>query len=67
MTVTREGTQLFTQATGQRRVEVFPEGERDFFVKAFDAQLTFETDARGRATAIILHQGGATIRARRIE
>ncbi|MGH9889588.1 MAG: serine hydrolase, partial [bacterium] len=67
MAVTREGNQLFTQATGQRRIEVFPEGERDFFVKAFDAQLTFETDARGRATAIILHQGGATLRAKRIE
>jgi hypothetical protein len=45
----------------------FPESERDFFVKAFDAQLTLETDSRGRAMAIVLHQGGATIRAKRIE
>jgi hypothetical protein len=67
MAVTREGNQLFMQATGQQKFEVFPEGERDFFVKAFDAQMTFETDGRGRATAMVLHQGGGTNRAKRIE
>ena len=67
MTVTRDGTRLFTQATGQQRVEIFPEGDRDCFVKAFDAQWTFETDGKGRATAMVLHQGGATIRAKGIE
>ena len=67
MAVTREGNQLFTQATGQQKIEVFPEGERDFFVKVFDAQMTFETDGRGRATAMVLHQGGATVRAKRID
>jgi D-alanyl-D-alanine-carboxypeptidase/D-alanyl-D-alanine-endopeptidase len=30
---TREGDRLFTQLTGQPRAEVFPEGERDFFLK----------------------------------
>ena len=67
MAVTREGNQLFTQATGQQKIEIFPEGERDFFVKVFDAQMTFETDGRGRATAMVLHQGGATVRAKRID
>ena len=37
---------------------IFPESERDFFVKAFDAQITFVTDSSGRATEIILHQNG---------
>ncbi len=67
LTVTREGDQLFTQATGQQKFQVFPEGERDFFAKVFDVQLTFEADARGRVTAIVLHQGGGTTRAKRIE
>lgn len=67
MTITREGSQLFTQATGQQRIEVFAESDREFFVKAFDAQISFETDARGHATVMILHQGGMNVRAKRIE
>ena len=58
LTVTGEGNQLNTQATGQGIVPIFPESERNFFVKAFDAQITFVTDASGRATEIILHQNG---------
>ena len=58
LTVTREGDHLFTQATGQGKVEVFPESDHDFFLKAIDAQITFETDSQGKATALVLHQGG---------
>lgn len=66
LTVTREGDHFFTQATGQPKVEIFPESERDFFLKAVDAQITFETDGQGRVTGLILHQGGDHA-ARRIE
>jgi CubicO group peptidase (beta-lactamase class C family) len=58
LTVTREGGHLFTQATGQGKVEVFPEGDHDFFLKVIDAQITFETDSQGKATSLVLHQGG---------
>jgi len=58
LTVTREGDHLFVQATGQPKAEVFPEGDRDYFYKVVDAQITFVTDSRGRATELILHQGG---------
>jgi CubicO group peptidase (beta-lactamase class C family) len=67
LTVTREGDQLFTQATGQSKVQVFPESERDFFLKVVDAQIAFETDANGRATSLTLHQNGANVPAKRIE
>jgi hypothetical protein len=67
LTVTREGDQLFTQATGQPKVQVFPESQRGFFLKVVDAQITFETDANGRATSLTLHQNGANIPAKRIE
>ena len=67
LTVTREGDQLFTQATGQSKVQVFPESQRDFFLKVVDAQITFETDANGRATSLTLHQNGANMPAKRIE
>ncbi|HKE22708.1 MAG TPA: TIGR03435 family protein [Bryobacteraceae bacterium] len=58
ITVTREGDHLNTQATGQGTVPIFAESERDFFVKTFDAQITFVTDSSGRATEIVLHQNG---------
>ena len=67
LTVTREGDRLFTQATGQPKVEIFPESEREYFLKVVDAQITFETDSQGRATQVILHQGGQDVPGKRIE
>ena len=37
------------------KVEFFPEGERDFFSKAVDAQITFEAPDEGRAESLVLH------------
>lgn len=67
VTITREGNQLFAQATGQPRFPVFPESEREFFFKVVDAQLAFNGDAAGRATAVVLHQGGRDIPGKRLE
>jgi D-alanyl-D-alanine-carboxypeptidase/D-alanyl-D-alanine-endopeptidase len=67
LTVTREGNQLFVQATGQGKAEVFPESERDYFYKVVDAQITFEVDSQGKATGLILHQNGMNQPAKRIE
>ena len=67
LTLSRDGEQFFVQLTGQPKIEIFPSGERDFFVKVVDAQLTMEVDAAGRATAVTLHQFGRDQRAPRIE
>src|SRR5499427_8690410 len=67
VTITRENTHLYEQLTGQPRFEIFAESEKDFFLKVVDAQITFEADGAGKATALVLHQNGATQRARRIE
>lgn len=56
--VTREGDRLFVQATGQSKLQVFPESESDFFYKVVDAQLTFVRDAAGKVTGLVLHQNG---------
>jgi hypothetical protein len=58
LTITRQGDHLFGQATGQGMFPLFPESERDFFLKVVDAQITFVTDSQGRATELILHQNG---------
>ena len=65
--ITREGDHLFEQATNQPRLEIFPESDKDYFLKVVDAQITFVTDAQGRATGLILHQGGADQHAKRVE
>jgi serine-type D-Ala-D-Ala carboxypeptidase/endopeptidase len=65
-TVTREGNQLFTQQTGQQKIEVFAENEITFFPKLFEAQMTFEINGTRPATAVILRQNGREIRAARI-
>ena len=67
LSVTREGSHFFAQLTGQPRFEIFAEGPKEFFLKVVDAQLTFEVDADGHATAAVLHQAGRDIRAVRIE
>jgi D-alanyl-D-alanine-carboxypeptidase/D-alanyl-D-alanine-endopeptidase len=66
MTITRDGTQLFVQATGQPKFEIFPESDRDYFLKVVDAQITFETDSQGRATELVLHQNGMNQPAKRL-
>lgn len=66
VSVTRKGDSLFVQLTGQPEFEMFPESHTRFFLKVVDAQITFETDASGQATAAILHQMGRNQRAPRI-
>lgn len=65
--ITREGDRLFGQATGQSKFELFAEGEKDYFLKVVDAQITFEVDSAGMANQLILHQLGRNTLARRIE
>ncbi len=65
-TVTIEGDHLYVQLTGQPKFEVFPEGENRFFYKIVNAQITFESDGKSPASALILHQGGQNPRAARI-
>jgi D-alanyl-D-alanine-carboxypeptidase/D-alanyl-D-alanine-endopeptidase len=67
MAITRDGDHLFVQLTGQPVFEIFPEGARDYFLKIVDAQITFVTDSHGRATELVLHQGGRDQHAVRVE
>ena len=67
ITVTREGAQLYVQATSQPRFPVFAESENAFFLRVVDAQVTFERGADGRATTLTLHQGGVSQPGRRVK
>jgi CubicO group peptidase (beta-lactamase class C family) len=67
LTVTREGDELFVQATGQPKFQIFPSSAREFFLKVVDAQITFETDSTGRAVSLTLHQNGANVPGKRVQ
>jgi hypothetical protein len=67
MAISRDGDRLFGQLTGQPKAELFPEGERKFFLKVVDAQITFDTDAQGKATQLTLHQNGMDMPAKRLD
>lgn len=63
MTITLEGNQLFAQLTGQGKLPLFAESADHFFLKLVDAQITFEKDAAGAVTHLVLRQGGREARA----
>ena len=56
--VTLEDGALFAQATGQAKLPVYAESESKFFLKAVDAQISFQRDESGAVTSLILHQNG---------
>lgn len=64
--VTVEDGHLFAQGTRQPRNELFPEGERAFFLRAVDAQVRFTADEAGRTTGLILRQNGFDTEAPRL-
>ena len=66
-TVTRDADRLMVGLTGQETLEVFPESADKFFYTIVDAQLSFERDASGKATRLILHQHGLEQPAARME
>lgn len=67
ITVIKEGGKLFGQATGQPRVELHPESKTKFTIREVGAQIEFVVDASGKATEIIVFQGGQRLPAKRIK
>ena len=66
ITITREGDQIFAQATGQAKAALYAKGEREFFYKIVNAQISFQADAQGQTTGLVLHQNGRDQPAKRI-
>jgi hypothetical protein len=49
---------LAVQVTGQSRITVYASAKDKFFYTVVDAQITFQRDAQGRVSGLVLHQGG---------
>jgi len=62
ITITLEDGHLMTQATGQQKVEIFPESPTKFFLKIVDAQVEFIRNENGVVDALIIYQGGQEVK-----
>ena len=61
LSVSRDGNQMKTQATGQPEVLIYPQSENVFYLKVVEAQLTFNRNEDGNVESVTLHQGGQEI------
>jgi hypothetical protein len=67
ITITRAGSQLSAQLTGQPAAEIYPETVASFFYKTVDARIDFIPDPPAQITALVLHQQGLDHMAARID
>lgn len=65
--ITRQGAHLFLQEGDEEKVEIFAEGESQFFSKVSNDEVTFEGDAGGRAATMVIHDDAQTIPLKRVE
>jgi len=65
--ITREGDRVFAQLTGQGRNEIYGASEFEYFLRVVDAQLSFQRDAGGPVTGVVLRQSGRAIPGKRID
>ena len=66
ITVTRDGSRLFAQATGQGQFEIFPNSNTEFYLKAVEAKVIFASDAEGVINMTLL-QGGMVMPGKRVK
>ena len=67
ITVTRKGTQLFGQGTGQPQFEMFASAETEFFLRVVEASVSFILDDEGNTASLVLHQAGQDVPGKKIK
>jgi CubicO group peptidase (beta-lactamase class C family) len=65
LTITREGKKVYAQATGQSRIEAFPQTTTKFFFTVIQASMEFVKDKEGAVKEMIFTQG-PTIHAKKL-
>ena len=67
ITITTEDNRIYEQATGQQKLEIFPNSEYEYYLKVVNAQISFVKDDTGKITELILHQNGRDIPGKKIK
>ena len=65
--VTIEDNQIFAQATGQGKFEIFAENESTFFAKVTPLKVTFNKNDSNKIESFTLYQGGQETVAKKVE
>ena len=58
ITVSKDGSQMKAQATGQGEFEIYPRSKNVFYLKVVEAQVTFNISEDGKVVSMTLLQGG---------
>jgi len=66
ITITKEGKQLFGQATGQERFKIYPENDTVFYLTVVEAKIAFQLK-KGAIESLTLFQGGQEMLGKKIE
>ncbi len=56
--ITVENDQIFAQASGKPKMQVYPYSMTDFFVKGVPVEITFVKDRNGRVTRLVIRETG---------
>ena len=57
-TVSREGEHFFVKLTRQSAREIFPESSTSFFMQGLPVKISFTLGPDGKASGLVIHQGG---------
>lgn len=66
ITITKEGKQLFGQATGQERFGIYPKNDTLFFLTVVEAEISFQL-GEGTIESLTLFQDGQEMRGKKIK
>jgi hypothetical protein len=66
LTITREGDKLMGQATGQPKVQFYPESDTKFFLKVIDGDLTFVKNEKGEVTEVLFNMNGRLVHGKKV-
>jgi len=58
LTITKDGSQMKAQATGQNMVDIFPKSDSVFYLKVVQARIEFNRTPEGNVESLTLFQGG---------
>lgn len=65
--ITVEGNNIYGQASGQSKFQLFPYSETEFFLKAVKAEVSFQKDDQGKVTSLTLNQNGRQMPGKKVK
>jgi serine-type D-Ala-D-Ala carboxypeptidase/endopeptidase len=66
ITITKEGSQLYGQATGQERFDIYPENDTVFYLTVVEAEISFSMND-GVVENLTLFQDGQELQGKKVE